>query len=302
LYCNLDQFGKYVSSIRKKLGFNRELLAELSLVSVSTIKKIETGKHLPSHLILEDLSNILKVDLNRVILDYRVENFDQFEKIVNRVECKSDAHEYSTLQEEYHAFEDLLNLTQNTYYKRLIQQFMFLIESILLKEEKNYEGSFHKLILAMKVFTPNFNIRHYKNFVYNDMEVRILMNISILFKQLKSKEKFLEIMVFLIEAVEKTSELYPKICHNLSNAYNLLGDYKNSLKYADMGIQYCTENRKLNGINLLYFSKGVAEYALGDSSYPESLNKAISFCDILGQRELKEIIIYKCNKFYNLYI
>ncbi|WMM25003.1 hypothetical protein RBU61_19065 [Tissierella sp. MB52-C2] len=112
----------------------------------------------------------------------------------------------------------------------------------------------------------------------------------------------LEMMEFLIDIVDQTSKLYPKICHNLSSAYSLLDDYENSLKYADLGIEYCKNKRSFNGLNLLYYNKGVAEYTLGHKSYIESLDKSISFCNILEQDELKNVILHKCKRFYNINI
>ncbi|WMM25004.1 helix-turn-helix transcriptional regulator [Tissierella sp. MB52-C2] len=87
MYYNLDNFGKIVSSIRK----------------------IETGKYLPSYEILEDLSNILKVDLNQTILNYRIDDFKASNEIVDSTESKFDRDEYSTLENEYNRFSIFRN-------------------------------------------------------------------------------------------------------------------------------------------------------------------------------------------------
>lgn len=301
LYYNLDSFGKKVSSIRKSLNLTREELSNLSLVSVSTIRKIETGKHLPNHEILEDLSNILKADLNKVILDYRLDDYKSFNDIVNRMESKFDKNEYHTLENEYNDFRNLLISTNNQYYQKLIKQLMLLVESMLLnKVEKRYNESLDRLVKAMQLFTPDFSLTNYNEFVYNQGEIRILMNVALLLKKLDNKEESLKIIEFCMEIVNSNDEIYPKLCHNLSGEYRGVKDYKNSLKYADLGIKYCQENRNFNGLNLLYYNKGVAEYSLGCERYMDSLNKSISFCDILGQDKLREIIIHKCKKFYNI--
>lgn len=301
MYYNLGNFGKKVSSIRKSLSLTREELSDLSFISISTIRKIETGKHLPNHEILEDLSNVLKVDLNQLILDYRLDDFEAFNDIVNRMESKFDRNEYHTFETEYNEFHDLLLTAKNKYYQRLIKQLMLLIESMLLnKIEKRYEESLDRLVKSMQIFTPNFCLSNYSKFLYNDREIRILMNIALLLKKLDNKEESLKIMEFCMEIVNSNDEIYPKLCHNLSGEYRGIRDYKNSLKYAVLGIKYCQEQRNFNGLNLLYYNKGVVEYSLGYEEYRDSLNKSISFCEILGQDELKKIIIHKCKKFYNI--
>ncbi|MDR7855078.1 helix-turn-helix transcriptional regulator [Tissierella sp.] len=301
MYYNLEKYGEKVSTIRKSLSLTREQLYDLSYVSVETIRKIETGKYHPSYEILDSLSHVLKVDLNRLILDYRLDNFEEFNIIRNNMESKFDRDEYYTLESEYNDFANLLKSTKNQYYQKLISQLMLLINSVILdKKEKKPKESLDKLIEAMQVSTPGFLLSNYKAFVYNDVEIRILMNIAMLTEELKSYVDAANMMEFCMRIVNTNNEIYPKLCHNLSSIYSLLDDYKNSLKYSNLGIEYCNENRNFNGLNLLYFSKGVAEYSLGHEGYIESLNKSISFCDIMGQDELKKVIINKCRKFYNI--
>ena len=63
--------------------------------------------------------------------------------------------------------------------------------SIVLKEDLN------KLIKTMKITTPEFSIDNYKSFIYNSIEIRILMNIALLINKIESTEKSLEIIVFV---------------------------------------------------------------------------------------------------------
>lgn len=301
LYYHLDSFGKKVSYIRKSFSLSREQLSASSNVSVETIRKIENGKYHPSYEILDSLSNILKIDLNKFILNYRLDEFETFNDIKNSMEAKFDRDEFYTLENEYNDFSNLLASTRNQYYQKLINQLMLLIQSVILnKKEKKSEESLYKLIEAIHISTPKFSLSNYNTFVYNNIEIRILMNIALLLKKLASKEESLEMIEFCMKIVEPKDSIYPKLCHNLSGAYRLVKDYENALKYCNLGIRYCSERRDLNGLNLLYYGKGIAEYNLGYDGYIDTLNKAISFCDVLGQDELKEIIIHKCKKFYNI--
>lgn len=301
MYYNLDAFGKKVVEIRKSHNLTRNQLHKLSFVSTETIRKIETGKYLPSHRILDDLSNILKVDLNQIILEFRLDNFSVFDDIKNRMELKFDNDEFYTLEKEYDDFKDLLLITKNKYFRQLINQLILLIEAVILyKKEEKHEKAIQNLIKSMQISTPEFTLSDYKSFTYNSTEIRILMNIALILRKLEPKEKPLEIMEFCMGEIDKNDKLYPKLCYNLSGIYLLMQKYNESLECSILGIEYCLEKRKLNGLNLLYYIKGIAEYNLHYIEYIKSLNKSLTFCEILGQDNLKKVIINNCKEFYNI--
>ncbi|NLW41289.1 MAG: helix-turn-helix transcriptional regulator [Tissierellia bacterium] len=301
MYYNLEGFGKKVTSIRKIHNLTREQLSKLSFVSIETIRKIETGKYIPSHKILDDLSAVLKIDLNEILLKYRLEDFQTFDDLKNRMEVKFDRNEYDTLEKEYEDFDDLLSYTKNQYFQKIIRQLMLLTKAVIINhKENNPTKSLETLIEAICITTPNFSLSNYQSYVYNSTEIRILMNIALLLRKLKSKEEAIEILEFCINMIDSDDEIYPKLCHNLSGIYVLIKQYSKALKYSNLGIDCCLYKRKYPGLNILYYGKGIAEYNLGYDKYMESLNKAISFCDVLGQEKLKKVIIYKCKKFYDI--
>lgn len=301
MYYNLEGFGKKITSIRKSHNLTREQLSQLTYVSIETIRKIETGKYIPSHKILDDLSAILKIDLNQLLLKYRLEDFQAFDDVKNRMEAKFDRGEYLTLEKEYKAFDNLLTSTKNQCFQKIIRQLMLLIEAVIFNHRENIPTkSLETLIEAISITTPNFSLSNYQSFVYSSIEIRILMNIALLLRKLKSKEEAIKMLEFCIDMVDSDDEIYPKLCHNLSGIYALIKQYDKALKFSSLGIDYCLNKRNYSGLNVLYYGKGIAEYNLGHAEYMESLNKAISFCEILGQERFKKIIIDKCKKFYDI--
>ena len=301
MYYNLEAFGKKVTSIRKSHKLTRKQLSKLSFLSVETIRKIETGKHIPIHEILDDLSAVLKIDLNQLLLKYRLGNSQAFDDVKNRMEAKFDRNEYDTLEKEYEDFDNLLQSTKNQYLRKIIRQLMLLIKAVIINhKENNLTKSLETLIEAICITTPNFSSSNYQSFVYNSTEIRILMNIALLLRKLKSREKAIEMLEFCIDMIDSDDEIYPKLCHNLSGIYSLTKQYDKALKYSNLGIDYCLNKREYSGLHILYYGKGIAEYKLGYDEYMESLNKAISFCEILGQEKFKKVIINKCNKFYGI--
>lgn len=75
--------------------------------------------------------------------------------------------------------------------EKLKKQLLFLAESVFEKTvNKDYEKAMKKLEEAMKVTIPALS--NYADFVYSDMEVRILMNISLILKKQKILKKVLK--------------------------------------------------------------------------------------------------------------
>lgn len=301
MYYNLESFGKEIRSIRNNLNLTQKNLSSLTDIHVDTLRKIENGKVTPSQSTLEILSPILKTDLNQLLLKYRLNNYYKLEEITNRLETKFDQDDYDTLQIEFNDLKTLISTEYNTYFINLMNQLLLLIESVILNKKYNKTNqSLNKLLKAIKRTTPHFSLNNYQNFVYNSMELRILMNIALLINKINSPEESLNIMRFCIKVVEPNDIIYPKLCYNLSYTYHRLSIHKHAFKYAELGIKHCNKNRNFNGLNLLYFRKGIAEYHLGYEKYMDSLKKSIYLCDILKQNELKLLLLENCKRIYNI--
>lgn len=301
MYYDLKSFGSEIRKIRNSLELTQNDLSILSNIHTDTLRKIENGKVLPSQETLDLLSPVLKKDLNKLLLNYRFHDYHAFEEIKNRLEIKIDKDEYETLRIELEDLKTLLNSTSHPYFINQINQLALLIESIILNKEYNKpKESLNKLVDAMKITTPNFSLHNYESFVYNSIELRILMNIALLINKLESTEKSLKVMEFCIKSIDPNDSLYPKICYNLAYTYHRLGLHKKALKYSNLGIDYCIKNRNYSGLNLLYFRKGIAEYLLGYSDYKNSLENSVNFSEMLGQYNTKNMLIVNCKNLYGI--
>lgn len=298
---NLIEFGKELRRRRKLLRLTQLELSNLSDIHVDTIRKIEQGKVLPAQLTLDLLSNIIKEDLNSILLKYRICDYDSFISLRNRIEAKFDRDDYNTLDTELEELKMYLDKINNEYlYKQLIQ-LILLIESVILNKRHNQpEEAFQKLTDAINVTIPRFNLERYNKYVYNDMEIRIFMNIALLLNKLGNESSSLNFLNFSIENINDNSSMIPKISYNLSYTYHRLQNHHEALKYAEKGISYCINNRNFNGLNLLYFRKGIAEFHLNIDTFMNSLNKAIYQSELLGQANVKKMIINNCKDMYGI--
>ena len=243
MYYNLEAFGNRMRIIRKKLGLTQKDVYEIARVHMDTLRKIENGKVLPTQETLDILAPILKTDLNELLLKYRLNAYPAFEEVKNRLESKIDKDEYQTLEKELEQLEALLNEESNAYFINLINQLILLTKSIVLNKKHNrLNESLEKLVEAMKITTSEFSINNYKSFLYNSMELRLLMNIALLINKIDSTEKSLEIMEFCMNMVDTDSNIYPKLCYNLSYTYHRLDMHDKALvtgiiKWRDFGKQ-----------------------------------------------------------------
>ncbi|KKC28532.1 tetratricopeptide (TPR) repeat protein [Caldanaerobacter subterraneus subsp. tengcongensis MB4] len=266
-------------------------------------QKIENGKVIPKQETLDLLSVVFKRNLNDILLKYRLKDYPAFYKIKNSIETKLENGEFKDLKKEALKLKKIIQEGKmSLYYERLLKQLLYLVESVIEKTiNNNYEISLEKLIEAMKITIPEFSLSDYTAFVYNSIEIRILINIAFILEKQESVEKSIEILLFCLSQLEpKDIKEKIRLYYNLSYSYHLLSNHEKALYYADLGIKTCIEAKTLNGLSLLYFRKGIAEYHLKRENYKDSLVKAMHLFDILGQEKLKEMAIESCKKFYNI--
>lgn len=299
MYYNLELFGKKLKNIRKKLNLNKKELAEMSFVADKTIRRYESGKVKPNFDILETLSPCYKTDLVSLLIQCRFDDYSVFYAIKNRIEIKLGNQE-NDLKKELRDLNILLSSTKNKYCIDLINQLIIFIEAIELYNNSRIDLAHDKFIEAIKITTPNFNLNNYNSYIFSSIEVRILMNIALIFNKLNDKIKYLEILEFCMNSIEYTDEICPILCNNLAGAYIRNKNYQKALEYSNIGIQACIENQNSNCLSKLYYEKGCSEYRLNMKEHIESLNTSVYLCKAFRQDKLRNIILEKCQKHFGI--
>ncbi|QNO13856.1 helix-turn-helix transcriptional regulator [Alkalicella caledoniensis] len=290
MYYNLLLFGDKFKSIRENLKLTREMLSDLSGVHVETIRRIEKGgARIPKSETLEILSFFMKEDLNLILFDYRIDDYSLFKSIRNSLENKLNEGNFD-LSTEIIELKKMINPSINNYNQVFIKQLILLAEGIISYRKKDYNNSFEKFNMALTQNTPFFDVNDYKGYIYSPMEIRILMNLAFVLNKLGKTNLYLEILEFCITN-QNSTDIIDKLCHNLSSAFLRTGEYEKALKYSKMGVEYCEEKLKVNGLHILYYGKGLAEYYLNNNEYLKSINKAIFLCDLFRKDDFKKIIL-----------
>ena len=298
---NLISFGEALRNIRGELALTLDDVSELSGINSETIRRIELGKVIPKFETLELLSLAYKQDLNAMFLKYRIDDCSYFYEIKNRLERKFDGDEFDTLYIELEELNNCIKHIKSPFYKKLIEQLILLTHAVILyKNNNDNDESLNKLIEAIKITIPDFSLDNYNSFIYSSIEIRILMNIAFVLNGLGHKDKYQEIMEFCISSVDSNDEMYPKLCHNLAGVYRRNKNFEKALKFSNMGIDACQEIGDFNGLSILYYGKGIAQYKLNKIEYKKSLETSIVLCEAFGQKELKDKIISNCREIFLL--
>lgn len=171
---------------------------------------------------------------------------------------------------------------------------------ILYKYKVDYNQILNKLIKTIKISTPTFDLLNYELFIYSPMEIRILMNIALILNKMGYKEKYRDILKFCLENLDFKDKLFPKICHNLAGAYRRNKDFHKSLVYSNMGIESLQKSNSINGLNVLYYGKGIAEYKLGKKEYIETLNISLLLSKTFNQHKIVDSIIDNCKNVFGI--
>lgn len=299
MYYDLELFGNRIRKIRNTLGYTQKRVSEDSQVTIETLRKIENGKVIPTQITLELLSIVLKKDLNLLLLECRISEYTMYYDIMNDIEYKLKNGNYADLESDVEDINNIFkNRNLNNYMSKLMKQLSFLIESIILKNNsKDYISSLNKLVEAIKLTTPLFELDNYNEFVYSNIECRILMNIALLTNIVESTDKCIEILLFCLESLDlQEIDTRLRIHYNLAYSYHRIDLHDKALFYSDIGIGICIQTNNLSFLGLLYSRKCIAEYFLKDENFKESLKTAMNIYSLTEQNNLSDMLINFCNK------
>lgn len=287
---NLAHFGRFLENIRENLSLTKVEVSRLSGLNTETIRRIEYGEVLPKFETLDQLSNTYKMDIVQLFIEHRLKDYAYFHRLEDRVESLIDRNDISSLPKVLFKLESFYKIIDDTsFYKGSAKQLILLIKSIILyKGDKGYEKSLSILIEGIRITTPSFSLDNYKYYNYNPTELRVLMNIAFVVNRLGETRKYKEMLKFCVYKVDPNDVSYPKLCHNLAGAYRRNKNYESSLYYSDLAIKTAQKHRNYNGLNILFYGKGLSEFYLGLEDYKKSFETCFYLCEAFGQLELKE--------------
>ncbi|MGV8154895.1 MAG: helix-turn-helix domain-containing protein [Alkaliphilus sp.] len=306
MYYNLSGFGNKVKKIRKNLSFSQSCVAELTGISVDTLGRIELGQVVPKRSTLESLSVALRIDLNQILLEHRMDNYDSLMKIKKQILAKCELADYSTLSVEACSLQELLATNMSQYYRVHCKQLLLYCESIMIKPINNdFSVAIDLIEEALILSITDFKLSRYDIYRYNDFELFLLASAGLALRHTDGTKTSYDVLKFCYDyfaQFDLSSDLvlYERLCYNLSYACHRLGVYEEALQYSSAGVEYCNKKRSYSVIGLLYARKGIAEHLLNDGSGIDSLRQAKHFLEFTNHKKNLEMLIIACKKNYGI--
>ena len=290
-----SSFGFYMQKLREDKGLTKAHIEKATGVSERTLRRIELDKVIPRIETLESMSLIFNDDLILSFIQFNSKGTELFERTKNELEEKIKQNNFSGLTEDVSMLKRIVRNVENPYYALQFEQYILLIEGVhFYRNDKNYGKSMEIFTKGILKSNEDFSINNYQNFAYSSMELRLLMNIAFAFNKIGDKDKYLEILKFILEEIDEHELIYPFVVHNLSTAYKRVENYVASIELAMAGIDYCKRKSENLMLPIFYYGKGVAEFHLNREGYKVSFKKAVIVADLTGLDHLKYYLSEKC--------
>jgi len=185
-------------------------------IDEKTYRRIEKDKAIPRIDLLENMSLIFKEDLVLSFVKYNSHGMEMLEKIKEDIDIKIIESDFDKLNEDIPRLKTLINTIKNPCYIQQYEQYIFLIEgTVVYNEGINYDKSIEISTEGILIGNENFSIDQYNNFIYSNLELRLLMNIAFSFNRLGDQEKYFEIFDFIGGKSALVRMLALRLCNNL---------------------------------------------------------------------------------------
>lgn len=296
-------FGQQIKKIRKSIKLTQKKVSEMSGINEDTLRRIENGLVIPKYETLELLSNIYKLDLIKILLDYKSDvSICNIYKLFDTYLITEDKNKILylnkiNLQINEANTNNLIDLKEF----RLVKEFIKISISIISNTHLDYIDCIEQLEKSLKYTIDEFNLTFFKSYKYSELELRILLVVGLIYKQMNELKKAIDIFDFCLHYLTLTQSNYEitniqlkiKLYYNLSYAYYKIEDDKNSLKAASLGIKLCHEHKLHYCLEMLLARKAVAELYLKDENYMNTFKDALYLLYALGEHQQIEYLVSK---------
>ncbi len=298
---DFKEFGKEVARIRKEARYSQKRVNQLTGISEDTVRRIEKGLVIPKYETIELLSGLYKVNLVKLLNDYRKDSrmtflsrhFDQV--LILPPQQRKEA--LKQLNREAIAYDTKAPV--NPSEVELIRILFDATARVCARTDIDYEVLIRELERAMAQTVPGFCWSEFASFRYSELEMRILLLAGLIHHRMDDHQKAIPLLEFCLEYLNFTLEedslaslqMKIKLCYNLSYAcYKTKSDEK-SLEYAELGLNLCKNHKVHYVMDLLLARKGVAQYYLKRPGYEDTFRQAIHLLKATQDEELLDYLI-----------
>ena len=289
--------GDFLRETRLRKGYTQEEVS-YGICTPASLSRIENGAQKPGRLILEKLFERLGTENNLFNSFVSREEMELYIEIQTLIRNVTD-EDIEKIEEQINVVEKLVKNTSE-----LEHQCLFWAKGKLAaqKDSNNYEAM-NWLMRAIRITLPDSNGKTpLRNHLLTFDEITIINSIAVRYAENGELLVAIQLDMWLKEYMEskivdakiKTTK-YPMILYNLSCWFEDEQCYKEELKMADQGIEFCVKYGNLAAFPRLVLNKGVALTKLGDNvSARKYLHQAITIFDAMQKDNTVQHIIAWC--------
>lgn len=249
--------GDFIREIRLRKGYTQEEVS-FGICTPASLSRIENGMQTPGRYVLDKLLERLGTENNVFSTFVSREEMELYE-IVQMIARNIADGNVSELEQQIKKMERLV-----VGKKELERQYLFFAQGELLRQRGGDEEAVMDLLMrAIHVTLPGFDGRTpLKNNLLTFDEIIIINSIATQYAERSRIEDALRLGFWLKDYMEekvvdgkmKTAK-YPVILYNLSNWLGETERFKDALRMADIGIDFCIRYGHLLTLPLLMFNK-----------------------------------------------
>lgn len=263
-YYNLKEFGQCVRHLRE-IRYRQFDIQNLSGIHPDTMRKIENGLVIPKLETLEELSDILGIDLVKLLISYRNFNNNVFLYYI-------DNFMFGRFLLDLNSLNQIKLKISKESKARISNQCNYLIIALIYYMDNDIaslENAKRIIIKAIESNNYRFEFKSLSKYLYNDTELRCLILLSKIYCQTKDYYKSSSILqICLKQAYEKNEKTITAICFlTLITNFILLNEYSNALINIEIGFFYAQHTNNLFFFTNLCFLKSIVTFTLNNKNY-----------------------------------
>ena len=257
--------GSMLREQRERYNVSQEDLCD-TVCAVSTLSRLENGKHIPSRKTVEYFFSKLGMPAPLNMIPLSDEDFIRFniESDVLNLGANGN-YEILELLEKYKNASDKMDKFERQFYESAMAMYHKHHGLVIDECQKEF-------IHALNYTITDFELGKPVNAHFlSSEELVILNNIAITEYDLGNTERAIYYLEFLVEYSKKPfvsererGRYLPFFLFNLSNYYGKLERYEEALKMTEEGITACIKYGNLNNFPYFLFNKGFGLSCLGD--------------------------------------
>lgn len=289
--------GDFLRETRLRKGYTQEEVS-YGICTPASLSRIENGAQKPGRLILEKLFERLGTEnnlFNSFVSREEMELYSAIQELIRNI--TDDA--VSKIETQIEVVEKLAVNTSELEHQCLY----FAKGELARQKEKDDEKAMEMYMKAIHITLPDFDGKNpLRNNLLTFDEIMIINSIAILYGNSENVITAIQLDMWLKEYMEnkivdgkmKTTK-YPMIMYKLSCWLEDKGCYREELRMAEQGIDFCVKYGNLALFPKLVLNKGGALVKMGDNENARKyLHQAITIFDAMGKLEIVQQVTAWC--------